>query len=245
MKVYYDFHIHSCLSPCGSEEMTPNNIIQLAALSGLHAVALTDHNSCKNCPAAAQVAQQVGITFLPGMELCTAEEIHVVCLFPRLEQAMAFDKEVETQLFPLRNKPEVFGHQQILNQEDEPIDEYPILLTTASNISIDQVAELVAQFGGVAFPAHVDRSSYSVLSALGDIPSLGFTAAEVTENGDAEQLRKKYPILQGKPLLLSSDAHDLEVLRQPQAYFDLPDAKAQTIVDALSGKIPCPHSREE
>ena len=244
MKVYYDLHIHSCLSPCGSEEMTPNNIINMAAISGLQVVALTDHNSCKNCPAAAQVAQQAGITFLPGMELCTAEEIHVVCLFASLERAMAFDQRVEQALLPINNRPEVFGHQSILNQDDEPIGEFPTLLTAASTISIDEVAELMHLYGGVAFPAHIDRASYSVISALGDFPSLGFSAAEITETGDVSALQEKYPLLRDMPLVMDSDAHDLEVISQPQAYFELPDCKAQTVLDALAGRIACAHYRE-
>lgn len=244
MKVYYDLHIHSCLSPCGSEEMTPNNLINMAAISGLHAVALTDHNSSKNCPAAAQVAQQAGITFLPGMELCTAEEIHVVCLFASLERAMAFDQKVEQHLLPIQNRPEVFGHQSILDAEDQPLAEFPTLLTAATSISIDEVPDLMQRYGGVAFPAHIDRSSYSVISALGDFPSIGFSAAEITDRGDVQALKEKYPLLRDMPLVLDSDAHDLEVIQQPGAYFELPDCTAQTIFDALAGRIQCKHYRE-
>ena len=105
MKVRYDLHIHSCLSPCGDRDMTPNNIVNMALLAGLDMIALTDHNSCKNCPAFLRVAEQAGLVALPGMELCTAEECHVVCLFPTLDAAMAFDAMVETTLPPEENRP--------------------------------------------------------------------------------------------------------------------------------------------
>ena len=92
--VYYDLHVHSCLSPCADDDMTPNNIVNMAMLAGLNAVALTDHNSCKNCAAAAAAAVEAGIIFIPGMELETAESIHVVCLFPTVEAAQRFSEEV-------------------------------------------------------------------------------------------------------------------------------------------------------
>ena len=121
MKLSYDLHIHSCLSPCGDNDMTPNNIVNMAILNGLVVIALTDHNSCKNCPAFLEAAQRSGILAIPGMELCTSEEIHVVCLFPELRQAMAFDREVYQYVPPIQNDPRIFGEQLILDGEDRQI----------------------------------------------------------------------------------------------------------------------------
>ena len=90
MRVYYDLHIHSCLSPCGDNDMTPNNIVNMSLLNGMDMIALTDHNSCKNCRAAVRAGEEAGVTVVPGMELTTSEEAHVVCLFPTVEQAEAF-----------------------------------------------------------------------------------------------------------------------------------------------------------
>ncbi len=100
MRLYYDLHIHSCLSPCGDSDMTPNNIVNMARLADLNLIALTDHNSCRNCPAILAAARGSGLTVLPGMELCSAEEAHVVCLFPTLEAAEAFDAAVLPTLPP-------------------------------------------------------------------------------------------------------------------------------------------------
>ena len=115
-RYFYDLHVHSCLSPCADDDMTPNNIAGMAALKGLQIVALTDHNSCKNCPAFFEACRRNGIIPVAGMELTTAEDIHVVCLFEELESAMAFDREIERHLSPIRNRPEIFGNQWILDE---------------------------------------------------------------------------------------------------------------------------------
>lgn len=243
MRIFYDFHLHSCLSPCGDMEMTPHDLVQMAAILGLDAIALTDHNTCGNCPAAAEVAAEVGITFLPGMELCTAEEAHIVCLFPTLEAALAFEAQVHPTLPPIQNRPEIFGEQVICNAEDEPIGTQDILLTTASGISVDGVVALVRSFGGTAFPAHIDRPSYSVTAALGDVPPVGFTAVEITASGDVDALRAQYTEIGDKPLLLDSDAHRLDDINEAAAYLELPDNSPETIIAALNGEIPCTWSR--
>ncbi len=95
-KYYYDLHIHSCLSPCGDDEATPNSIAGMGKINGLDIMALTDHNTCKNCPAFFEAAKRYGILPVAGMELTTAEEIHMVCLFESLEKAMEFDEFVST-----------------------------------------------------------------------------------------------------------------------------------------------------
>lgn len=244
MRIWYDFHIHSCLSPCGDTDMTPNNIVNMALLAGLNAIALTDHNTCANCPATARVAKEAGLTFLPGMELCTTEEIHVVCLFPTVEAALAFEEHVAPTLPPLKNRPDIFGEQIICDAEDTPIGHKDILLTTASGISVDDAAALVRSFGGVAYPAHVDRPSYSITAALGDIPPLGFTAFEITDKGDVAALKAAYPVLEGCPLLLDSDAHDLTNIHDAGPWLELSDNTPSAILAALGGTTPCDWGRE-
>ena len=100
----YDFHIHSCLSPCADNDMTPGNIAGMASLAGLRIVALTDHNTCRNCPGFMQAAERFGLIAVAGMELTTAEDIHMVCLFERLEEALAFDRAVDAQRIRFRNR---------------------------------------------------------------------------------------------------------------------------------------------
>ena len=219
--------------------MTPNNIVNMAKLLGLSLIALTDHNTCGNCAATAAVAKKEGILFLPGMELCTAEEAHVVCLFAKVENALAFERYVRPTLPPVNNRPDVFGKQCLCDENDEIISEEPLLLTTASGVSADDVFSLVKRFGGVAFPAHIDRPSYSIPASLGTLPPLGFSVAEVTKNGDIKALRNAYPVLQTMPLLFDSDAHYLENMQEANAYMELDDPTPEHIIAALSGEYPC------
>lgn len=223
--------------------MTPNNLVNMAQLAGLSAIALTDHNTCGNCAAAAAVADELGLTFLAGMELCTAEEAHIVCLFPTVEAAQQFESHIAPTLPSIKNRPDIFGEQILCDAEDRQIGTQDILLTTASSISVDDVATLARSFGGTAFPAHIDRPSYSVTAALGDLPPLGFAAIEITKNGNVEELRSRYSELVGKPLLQNSDAHHLEDIQDAGPSLDLPDNTPQTIIAALNGEIPCPYER--
>ncbi len=214
MSLFYDFHIHSCLSPCAEEDMTPYNLVNLSAIMGMEAIALTDHNSCQNCGAAMRAGEQAGITVIPGMELCTCEEVHVVCLFEELKAAEDFSDFVLRGAPQIKNRPEIFGTQLIMDETDKILGEQEILLTMASSISIDDVEKLVDGYGGVCYPAHIDRSSYSVISNLGMItPEMGFEVAEVSPMGDVHALKEKFPVLNNMKILTSSDAHRLESLR--------------------------------
>ena len=238
-RLYTDFHIHSALSPCGDNEMTPNNIVNMALLAGLQAIALTDHNACGNCGAAMEAARGTGLAVLPGMELCTAEEAHVVCLFPALENALAFEAAVKPTLPPVENRPDIFGEQLRLDAQDGIVGREPLLLATASGIMVDDALPLARSFGGTAFPAHIDRPSYSVTAALGDLPPLGFAAVEITAAGDAEALCRRYPEAHGKILLGNSDAHYLHQIPEPGPWIELADPTPEAIVAALDGRLPC------
>ncbi len=217
MSICYDFHLHSCLSPCGDDEMTPFNLVNMAALLGYDAIALTDHNSALNCPSALKAGEKAGITVIPGMELCTCEEIHTVCLFETLEGAMEFSHYVHTTLPPIENRPDIFGNQIVTDSQDNPLSRENLLLTTASSISIGEVSDSVKEYGGICYPAHIDRASYSIISALGDFPSeYGFKFAEITEKGDKNEFREKYSALKNAEFIVSSDSHYLENMPDPK-----------------------------
>ena len=166
MKLRYDLHLHSCLSPCGDMDMTPNNIVGMAKLLGYDIIALTDHNTCRNTPAAVQAGERQGLVVVPGMELCTREEAHVVCLFPTAEAALAFGEWVEAHSPNIPNRPDIFGEQLILDADDQPIGTQENLLIAAADVGVYQVPELVRQYGGTAFPAHVDKEAYSITASL-------------------------------------------------------------------------------
>lgn len=234
MNIAADLHLHSCLSPCGDEDMTPCNLVRMAKLLGYDMLALTDHNSCKNCKSAIAVGTEIGITVVPGMELCTAEEIHCVCLLPDLSAAEAFSEQVHSTLPPVKNKPEIFGSQRVMDTGDGIVDCEPLLLTTASGISIEQVVPMVRSYGGACFPAHLDRASYSLLSVLGDLyPALQFTAAEFTHKAYLPQYTEKHPLLRQMHIVRNSDAHRLEDMLPPDTPLPLSANTAAALIDYL------------
>lgn len=240
MKVYYDLHLHSCLSPCGDNDMTPYNLVNMAALQGMQIIALTDHNSCLNCPAAIEAGARAGVLVIPGMELCTAEEAHIICLFPKLEQALSFSEYIKKHVPPVKNRPDIFGEQRVMDAEDGILGLEETLLTTASEIRVDRVAALVRSYGGVCFPAHLDRPSYSVISSLGAFEAeWGFHAAELTRAADVADYIARYPALKGLPLLCDSDAHDLENIPEAAAWLELEECTIPALFAALDGTRPC------
>ncbi len=223
-RYYYDLHLHSCLSPCGDDDMTPNNIAGMATLCGLNIVALTDHNTCRNCPGFFKAAKKNGIIPVAGMELTTAEEIHVVCLFEDLDAALAFDAEVENHLVKVQNRPEIFGKQNILNEDDEEIGIIDHLLINATDITIDDVPELVGRFGGICWPAHIDRPYNGIISMLGVMPDEPhFGVVELHDTDKLPQLTAEHPNLKGRMVVTGSDAHYLQDMRDKEAYFELED----------------------
>ena len=157
---------------------------------------------------------------------------------------MAFDAFVQSTIPPIQNRPDVYGEQWIMNEEDVVTARFQTLLVTASSIGIDDVAALVGQYGGAAFPAHIDRPSYSVTAALGTIPAVGFMAMEVSARGDVAALTTQYTEMKGKPLLLSSDAHYLHQIQECGPWLELPHCTPEALIDTLSGKFTCAWGRE-
>ena len=218
-KVVYDLHTHSALSPCGDNDMTVNNMLHMAVLNGIQVMAITDHNSCKNCPAAMEVAKGLPIDLIPGMELCTSEEVHIICLFPALESAMAFDDYVHDHLPSVKNRPEIFGEQRILNAADEIVGYEPYLLINATTISIEETVPLVRRFGGICYPAHIDKSSTSVFSNLGYFSAdWGFSAVEIVCRENIPKLAPQIPGFADLLVLHSSDAHYLWDISQGENF---------------------------
>lgn len=207
-QVTYDLHLHSCLSPCGDDAMTPAAIAGYAALNGLQVVALTDHNSCKNCEPFLKACEFYGILGIPGMELTTQEEVHVVCLFENLSDAIRFDGYVYDHLLNIKNEEEIFGKQQIMNEDDEEIGRVEKLLINATDIGFENVYDLVSSYNGIMIPAHLDKSSTSLISQLGFIPpDSKFRTAEVKDMKNLHMLRRTNPYLETCKIITDSDAH--------------------------------------
>lgn len=230
----YDLHLHSCLSPCGDDDMTPANIAGMAAILGLDVIALTDHNSCKNCPALLAAAAEYGILAIPGMEINTSEEVHAVCLFPDLSAAMDFDAYVYDRLLPFPNKEEIFGRQLIYDTADQICGTVPNLLINATEISFDGLWELTDSYGGVMFPAHVDKTANSLMANLGFIPpDSKFATAEVKDLRKLHQLKKEHPYLEKCRIISNSDAHYLEHIHEANLTLAVKEKSVKGVLDAL------------
>lgn len=238
MKLSYDLHIHSCLSPCGDPDMTPGNIVGMAAVKGLDVIAVTDHNACGNCAAAMALGEAYGVLVIPGMELTTQEEVHVVCLFPTLEQALAFEAYVYDKLQKIPNNPDIFGQQLRMNEEDEVIGEEEFLLINATDISFDQVYDVVRAHGGMMIPAHVDKTANSLIGNLGFVPpDSRFVCVEVKDLNKLPALRQQHPYLENCHIITDSDAHYLEYVEEPIHFLEVEEKSIEGVLRALG--MPC------
>lgn len=234
IKLSYDLHIHSCLSPCGHEDMTPANIVLMAKLKGLDVIALTDHNSCKNCPSFLYHAKREGIIGIPGMEVCTSEEVHVLCLFPTLKDAMEFDEYVSKCLIPFPNREDIFGTQYVLDVEDEIIMSIENLLINATSISFDKIYDVVKGYNGIVIPAHIDKKSNSVISNLGFIPvDSKFGTVEVSNGYVWDSLVEK-DVYGGKcKRVRNSDAHELGGINEAVNYLEVDCREIEGILKVI------------
>lgn len=237
LKLSYDLHIHSCLSPCGDEDMTPGNIVGMSALKGLDVIAVTDHNSCKNCPAVLALADQYNIVVIPGMELTTMEEVHALCLFEELSDAMKFSDYVASRLMKIPNDERAFGKQEICNESDEIIGTEPYLLINATDISFDHLGRLMKEFHGIYLPAHIDKNSNSLLSNLGFIaPDADFAAVEFADITKYETISSQNPYLKHCNIITDSDAHDLGTIHEAVNYLECVSRERSDILKALVGR---------
>lgn len=236
MKVSYDLHIHSCLSPCADIEMTPNNIVNMSVLNGLEVIAITDHNSCKNCKALVEAGKKANLLVIPGMEICTNEDIHVICLFETVTDAENFSTYVYSNMPLIPHRPDIFGEQIIMNSDDIEISRESYLLLNATNISVNDILSTTNKYNGTAFPAHIDRSSYSVISSLGDIPpEAGFNTIEISTKGNIEKMKLLHLIIKDKLILINSDSHYLESLVSEKRYIEIDTLSTKSIINYING----------
>lgn len=232
--IAYDLHIHSCLSPCADNDMTPANIIGMAMLKELDAIAITDHNSCRNCDVAMQMGEVYGITVIPGMELTTREEVHVLCLFERLSDALAFDSYVYQKLIKIPNDKKIFGSQRIVDAEEHILSEEQYLLIQATEISFDEVYELTNSYHGVMIPAHIDKNSFSLISNLGFVPENSkFRCIELKSMDEEKKLKEQHPYLKHCKVISNSDAHTLWQMNERVHFLHADSRETRDILKSL------------
>lgn len=229
-KLYCDLHIHSCLSPCGDALMTPNNIVGMAFIKQLDVIAVCDHNSARNLPAIKEAADMMNVLLLPGMELTTKEEAHMLCYFRSVEECLAFGEEIYAHLPPIANNEKFFGRQQVMNAQDEEVAVEERLLISALDLSFEECAARIRKAGGLCVPAHINRGSNGVLNALGFLPeNVHYDALEISKKVTMPPVK-----LNGYRLLESSDAHYLENILEPQFALDAQERSIPAIFEAIS-----------
>jgi predicted metal-dependent phosphoesterase TrpH len=204
-----DLHVHTCLSPCGDLQMSPRKITEQVRKQGVALVAICDHNSAENVPAVIKAAEETEIVVLPGMEICTSEEIHLLAIFDNMDSVEQMQALVYRNLDG-RNDPDIFGMQVIANELDEVIGFQEKLLIGATTLTVERVVDEVHGLGGAAVASHVDRESYSVISQLGFIPeTLRFDALELSRHMRTEEARKRFAKSRNWTFIRNSDAHFL------------------------------------
>jgi PHP family Zn ribbon phosphoesterase len=226
-----DLHIHTVLSGCAETEMIPSLILWQAERQGLNLIAITDHNACHNAEAVMEAAVGTDIHVLPGMELQSREEVHILCLFDSVEPCKEWQAKVFQKLSPLTNKEDFFGTQYVVNAEGEWLWTEERLLAQSADMALEEIVAQVASLGGMAIPAHVDRPSFSLLSNLGLIPkTLSVECLEVTPHFKGQRDFQQWPQLKDWCLIVNGDAHRLvEIQNRTQFKMACPEIKEMTL----------------
>jgi len=206
-----DLHLHTVASACAEVEMIPPLIVRRARQLGLKLLGVTDHHCVENVRAVQEVAEHHGITVLPGMEVQTREEVHIVCLFDDLERALGWQQMIWSHLPALPNREEFFGAQYVVDSTGDYIRTNERLLQTSTDLSFEEVLTLAVAQGGLAIPAHVDRTRCSLFANLGMIPlGVKLAGVEISRNISPGEALQRFPGLKGLGLVQSGDAHRLE-----------------------------------
>jgi PHP family Zn ribbon phosphoesterase len=206
-----ELHVHTVLSPCAEVEMIPPLIIRSALEDEINLLAITDHNSTGNIAAVIEAAVGTGIIVLPGMEVQTREEVHLLCLFDTLDQASAWQQLVDAALPDMKNDPEHFGEQFVVDATGDFISREERLLLNSTHLSLDDAVAAVHNLGGLAIPAHINRKAFGLIQMLGFIPpEIPFDALEISRHITPADFIASQPFPVILPLIQSGDVHRLD-----------------------------------
>ena len=226
MRIKYDLHIHSALSPCADDNMTPSNIVGFAKLQGLDAVAIADHNAIANVKVAMDVGDAFDVVVVPAMELQTAEDIHILCLFESLEDLQSFYNCID--FADIQNRAEIFGEQLILDEDDNVLGQEQRMLLVASGVSVEEVVSLAKQHNGIAVAAHIDREENGMVAILGTVTE-DFSVVEIS----ATATKQIQCYTTGRKVITNSDAHTLENIGVADGELEVTERSAKGILQAL------------
>jgi PHP family Zn ribbon phosphoesterase len=232
-----DLHIHTCLSPCADDEMSPINILNMAKLLGTRILGICDHNSAKNVRAMIEAAENYDILVIPGMEVQSVEEVHLLCLFETLEKMLEWQDYVYNHLPKVKNNPRFFGSQLIVDKEGNVVEEEQQMLLTSTDLTVEQISNKIIELNGLYIPAHIDKRSFSLWGQLGFIPQgLSINAVEISRNMSQTDFKKKFQFHSKYTLITSSDAHRLIEMVFQKTFFYLKSLSFSELAMALEGK---------
>jgi 3',5'-nucleoside bisphosphate phosphatase len=232
-----DLHVHTVLSPCGDLEMSPVNIVEAAARNKVDILGIADHNSTLNAVLVQKLAAKKGIFTLCGAEVTTREETHCLAFFENIDSLAAFQQYLEDHLPPIKNNPDKFGYQVVVDEQEQIIRQVEYLLISALDQTIDQVQQKVHSLGGLFIPAHIDRPRYSLTSQLGFVPpGIKADALEVSKHASPREMLQRFPYLEDYAFISSSDAHFPNQLGERVTIFQMETASFTEIKLALQGQ---------
>jgi PHP family Zn ribbon phosphoesterase len=229
-----DLHIHTCLSPCTELDMSPRGILTSAKKKGIDILGICDHNSSENSLAVMKASETMNIGVLPGMEVTSQEEVHVLALFDAIENALKLQEHVYKNL-PGENDEEVFGMQVIVNEKEEVLGFSDKLLIGATTMPLEEVIQLIHSLDGITIASHIDRESFSIIGQLGFVPeNLELDALEISPKITHEDAKTAYPY--NYPITCSSDAHYPDDIGKTFTSFLLEDKTIAEIKKALKNE---------
>jgi PHP family Zn ribbon phosphoesterase len=232
-----DLHIHTLLSPCGSLEMSPVNIIKAALKAHLDIIAITDHNSTKQAPLIKKMAEKAGLFVLCGAEINSREEVHCLTLFETEDQLCEFQKFLDQHLLPFPNKPELFGDQIVVDEDEMIVETIDHLLIRALDSGINEIEKKVHELEGLFIPAHIDRPFNGLFSQLGFFPeSLIVDALELSSNATTKEWISSGRLPKNKVCIRSSDAHYLDRIGADFTNFEIKEPSFKEIKWALNNE---------
>ncbi len=234
MKVYYDLHIHTAASPCADRLMSPHNIVNMAKIKGLDIIAITDHQTCCNCEAVQKVGKENGLLVIAGIEIECAEEFHLIALLPSCKIARQIEDYIIAGMPSIKNDIKLLGKQECLNEKDEVVGEVEQLLLVGTRWPVTEIVSKVTAVGGVIYPAHIDRNSYSIISQLGVLPKVPtFNILEISQSANVKDYVARYKT---HKLISSSDAHYLQNISEAKVFLELDEISEYALLEKLKMK---------
>lgn len=232
-----DLHIHTVLSPCGSLEMSPGNIVSLANQRALNIIGITDHNSTKQCELIWKLAQKTNLTVFPGCEMTSREEVHCLGLFEDFDALRVFQDYLDRHLSIIPHNTSLFGYQVVVDQDENILEELDYYLGAALDVSVEEIEQKVHELSGIFIPAHIDRPRNSLFSQLGFLPpELKVDALQISKLADETAVREKYRIGSDLTLVKFSDAHFPDDLGKTYTVFEMESPSFAEIRMALKNR---------